>query len=975
MAISKLDTATAGLLKWYQLFSLEDMVVGGIAGLSTNEANAALNNIGDFLKNSSITEDNIKKSAIIKEISSAIIETQKGSVISSALLKKFIGITKEASGKRLDVPITSFFVGADENSDFNMDNNPGIVEILGISNDDGINQSVDKPTKASPTVSVHLVHSKRISLSNKNPNALSIFLNAIPSIEWSRAVPFIRIKFQFQRPALSSDGHVSTPSVLKFLDGSRNLSDTTGFDFKLQTGRSPEQEFEFSGDDGSPIGEAGSELFMMPQTLVNPDSDDGDSFRAAPVIDKFRPLASLKSFTVDVVPAAGIIAYRTAKLSFILHDRTRLNEMADFLKSGLYNHTEILIEYGWQHPDDDSPFGNFINALRTKDKYQIKNNHFKIKNNGEVDIDLDLFTKGALDLYTSKIADSPNIVEKGNIVLKLQEKIGDLSRQFFKAANQSNLIKEVRGQQIFSTASDHSSNLLLSKDLKRELAKTLSSLNKSPVSENAKELRKALVDLYGSKKKNEPGAAKNFGTSISEVINAKMKIITGKTKDSNRGTPDPFIDSFIKLVANAKEKGNIKNIIERGDDKRKFVSLAKLMLLFVVQPLVETNKFDDIQLIFHPFNDNAGPARELNIGNFPIDIGTFQKNYDRVAKLRRTANLSLREFLNFISNKYLEDISNPVYGLRDLYRYETNKETKEIQVLVNKSLANDITALSQRVENNMRAANVPDGNFKLPQVDIYIEAVSGVPSTEGQSEDAFEGLTILKIHVFDKHATAFAAQSDFLSAQRDDAIRTLGKAANSVVQGETTSTDLQVLVDNAGRDGANLIERIEDEDGESEVYSFIGGPKEVKNFISKTMPTMVFGASNTAVLDAGLETIQDQKLSTINMINSGDRGDLTPQGAATNGLPIRVFPAQLNMRSFGCPIMEFTQTLFCDFQTNTSIDNIYAATKIQHVLEPGKFVTSTTMTPLDAYGQYQNIASTIGAAITKLGGYIKITDE
>jgi len=429
------------------------------------------------------------------------------------------------------------------------------------------------------------------------------------------------------------------------------------------------------------------------------------------------------------------------------------------------------------------------------------------------------------------------------------------------------------------------------------------------------------------------------------------------------------------LVANAKEKGNIKNIIERGDDKRKFVSLAKLMLLFVVQPLVETNKFDDIQLIFHPFNDNAGPARELNIGNFPIDIGTFQKNYDRVAKLRRTANLSLREFLNFISNKYLEDISNPVYGLRDLYRYETNKETKEIQVLVNKSLANDITALSQRVENNMRAANVPDGNFKLPQVDIYIEAVSGVPSTEGQSEDAFEGLTILKIHVFDKHATAFAAQSDFLSAQRDDAIRTLGKAANSVVQGETTSTDLQVLVDNAGRDGANLIERIEDEDGESEVYSFIGGPKEVKNFISKTMPTMVFGASNTAVLDAGLETIQDQKLSTINMINSGDRGDLTPQGAATNGLPIRVFPAQLNMRSFGCPIMEFTQTLFCDFQTNTSIDNIYAATKIQHVLEPGKFVTSTTMTPLDAYGQYQNIASTIGAAITKLGGYIKITDE
>ena len=958
MAETSLDKAIKDLLKWYQLYSLEDMIKGDISNVQTDAAQPSVANLAKFLNPQN---ESSNKQNSIENLISAIINTQRGSFTSYQLMKEIVKtnntIRANTAGKA-SIPIFSFFID-DKDPSLNIDGYPGIIDILGISTDDTINSNLKQPTKEKPTVSVHLVNSRRISLSNKNPNALSIFLNTIPTHEWSRAIPFISIKFQYQRPPLSADGHISTPSLVKFLEGSKQVSkNSLDIDFLMQAGKSPEKDLSFSGDEKA-VGESGTELFLAPQTLINPNDDD--QLRSAPVLDKFRPLASLKRFEVNVVPAAGIIAHRTAKLSFVLHDRTRLNEISDFIKAGVYNKTEMLIEYGWSHPDTDSVFGNFINELKIKEKYQIMNNHFQIKQNGEVDVDLDLFTKGAVDLYTSKIAEDGNVMSKSEAIKKLQEKISELSKQLFKASKESNLIKEVRGQQILSTASDQNADLQLSKELKRELESTLSNLNQSP-SKSAKDLAKALKELFGTDGTN--GDARDLRQAIASAIENKMNKITGQGREE-KPTPDPFILSFEQIIREAKQKGNLRQILDREDRGSNFVSLAKLMLLFIAQPLIETGKFNDVQFIFYPFNENAGPARTLNIGHFPIDIKSFQKNYKRVASMRRTANLSLREFISFVSNRYLEDISSPVYGLRDLYRYETNKETGEEKAVLVKSLEKNPTKLAGLIELNMKKSGIPDGVFKLPQIDMYVEAVPGTPQSDGESIEKLEELTILRIHIFDKQSTAFASQGDFLSAQRDDSLRSLGDEANKVVREDETASDLQQLLEKAGPQGANLVERISTPNGEH-YYKFIGGPQAVKDFVAKTMPTLIYGSSNTSVIEAGLETIQDQKLATINMVNAGDKGDLTPNGGATNGLPVRVFPAQMNMRSFGCPIMEFTQTIFCDYQTNTSIDNIYAATKIQHVIEPGKFTTSTTMTPLDAYGQYQSVVSAVGAAITKL---------
>lgn len=944
MPKTTLDDAVNQLRKWFLLFSLDEFIAGDIARQVQSIDQASITQAED------IPPD-------IRSVAEIIVNTQRGGFTSPVLMQKLSDLSKDldetgTSSLALSDIVSAFYENEVLGNELGV--NTSIKEILGpLSSQEGngINSNPQSPDKNSPTVSILFNRTTQIALSNKNGNAISIFMNSIPTMEWSRAIPFISIKFQFQRPAVSTDNRPITPSTVRFLEGSGKLTHTGKapvgfaeagtFDLKLQTAVSADNDFALTGDiNPEGIGEAGTELFLLPQTMVNANQDNSEENRITPVIDLFRPLASLKKFEVDVSQAAGVISYRTAKLSFTLHDRSRLNEIADFIKAGLYNETEMLIEWGWEHPDKsgDNVFADFINALKVKEKYQISNYDLNMKANGEMDIDLSIFTKGGVDLYTSKIADTDSTIESQELVRQLQKQISNLRQQVYR--QDKRFVEEIRGEQILGTAGDNNSSIELSKSLKIELRKTLSQLDKNP-SRSAKQLREALEELYGTD--GTDGAARSLADSIAKRIDDKISLIRrGASK-----TPDPFLDP--------------KNFNSSDQKEEHYVSLSKLLLLFVVQPLALTKKFDDIQVIYYNLNGHAGFGANKNIGEFPIEIASFQKNYKKLGTKRRTANLALQEFIRFIGNRFIEDIANPLYGLQDFYRDSPDKQTGgNIPI---RKFKNEPTALNNAIEERMREAGIQDGIFELPQVDIYVECVPAFPSGEGVAENVFEGLTVLRIHVFDKKATSYEGQQAFLSAQRRDEIRSFGNATFEKENDDKYKTSIQNIIEKARE--SELIEIVEDRGGRT-LVNFKGGPKEIKSFIAQTMPTMFYGVNNSSVMDAGLKTLQDPKLTTINMINAGDKGDLTPNGGATNGLPIRLFPAQMNMRLFGCPIMEFTQAIFCDFGTGTSFDNIYAATKIQHSLEPGKFYTSVTMTPLDAYGQYQSAVQKVGDAIAIL---------
>ena len=107
-------------------------------------------------------------------------------------------------------------------------------------------------------------------------------------------------------------------------------------------------------------------------------------------------------------------------------------------------------------------------------------------------------------------------------------------------------------------------------------------------------------------------------------------------------------------------------------------------------------------------------------------------------------------------------------------------------------------------------------------------------------------------------------------------------------------------------------------------------------------------------MNANLSTKAESLLSTVNMLRANTTKNTSqPNGSGEGGIPLRVIPAQLTMTSMGCCLATMAQVFFIDFNTGTSIDNLYICTGLTHTLTPGKFETGWTFGFSDAYGVFE----------------------
>ncbi len=918
-----LNNAVKELSKYFRLYSLDELVDQGLKIDSSFSAQ-----VNEF---SNLNPD------VYSKLLSILVETQKGSLLSKDLVKEIGKINDEyailngLSGQPLyhNVVIPYY-------EDVSYTGLPSISEILAHPEIDSvINNNPSDSTKDTPTMSVYQVKTIRINPTNKSTNAVSLFMNTIPTFEWARSVPYLNIQFQLARPNISN-GRINSLSLVKFLEGSKQSGEV--FADSILAGSTS------NSIDPLASGSSGMELFISPQSLVNATPNQDLAFRATPVIDPFRPFASLKSFNVEVVPAPGIMSYRTGKLSFIIHDRSRLHEIADFIKPDQFNSAEILIEYGWSHPDNTSVFGEFINALKVKEKYMVKNNSFAIKQNGEVAVDLELYTKGANEIYTNNVSTDGNVVKVQEEIQRLQDRVKSLRLRVYK--QDEKYTKEIRGTQILSSASDSNSDLMLSRSLRNELRKTLTSLGRKGLGDDAKELKKALEELYG--KNGTDGTSKTLRDSIASAINRKIERIKGKYK-----TDDPFV------YADIPPDQKTKQLLKTKNTDKTYVSLAKLFLIFMGEPLCSTNRFDDVQILFYTFNKNAGVCHDKNLGAFLIDIDVFRQKYQKITTLRRTADLNVRDFVDFVTTSFVDDPSSINYGMSDLFTTKPNKETGGIVI---KPKIKDATLLNSKQEELMKQAGVEDGIFKMPILDVFVECVPATTNEEKKTTEENNAKTVLRVHIFDKVASSYSTQGELLAAIRDNNISTVGYVPIVDDGDEATlkqRQEAQKIIDTAiSRD------LIEESPPGSNVYQVKGGINKLKEFISNTMPSIIFGANNSSVTELGLKSMTDDRLSTINMLRTSDGSPLQPNGVSRAGIPMRTMPSQLDLSCRGCPIIEYAQTMFIDCQTGTTLDNLYAIIGISHNIDGnGSFKTSLKFTPLDAYGSYESLSNKVNSAI------------
>lgn len=140
----------------------------------------------------------------------------------------------------------------------------------------------------------------------------------------------------------------------------------------------------------------------------------------------------------------------------------------------------------------------------------------------------------------------------------------------------------------------------------------------------------------------------------------------------------------------------------------------------------------------------------------------------------------------------------------------------------------------------------------------------------------------------------------------------------------------------------------------------------MKSFFKTYMPSLTFGQVNSALISGNVTTNQDPKYSTVQLFRQDgeiNQNEILPYNFELfnqlNNSPMMVMPAQASAQIIGCPIVNFSQLMFLDFNTGTSIDNMYIVTGIKHSISPGRFTTDLTLSQRDIYSQFMAEAGAI----------------
>lgn len=901
-------------------------------------------------------------------------------------------------------------------------------------------------------LSVIEIYSPNILPSSRETEGLSVVFNGIPNLEMARLLPYLDIQFMFGKSTLDSGGNLNAMSIFKFLEGATKVKENSFLDLITKASEVGGTITGASNQSGR-LATAGMELFTSPQTMVNAntpnpvynrlsaDSNAAEySLRSTSVIDKFRPFLSFKQFTIDLASSGtGLFSFKTGKLEFILHDRSRLHEIADLVKPDLYGTTELMIEYGWIHPDQPeagNSYADLFNSSRVKEKYGIKNVQFTFDEVGQVNITLELFTKGSTDILTVNIANTSPATQQSLVrIQQLSEIISAFRQSLPNQSGQGNgnsRSREIRGVQALDTLSDIQSNIRLNAELVQQVNTLRTSLRGvanrpegvNRVLDSLEELfapvRQARQARTGNRQLPATTTAVGSLQQLSNSIQQELRSQFQRLKEGhdafipqNFSVPGRLRDAPSRSNANRFRRilrgGNQsqsssttpgrnidQSIIREFEHGNDVVSLGKLLLVFMGQPLVATGKYDEVQFVFYPFNMYAGFAHDLNTANFVIDMRFLLEQYFRfrMESVSRAANVNINDFMAFLQGTIIDDPAAAVYGIDDFYEVTSDRNSGQTQTTARFDAVRLQTEISERLKNV-----TPDGTFKMPEIQLFLETMPRKNiRIEGGSlnESIDDSKTILRVHVFDKQASKYEGLGAILEMARDTTLSSFSTVSNTGTQTSTTtpsqpqtatptSTTSGVAPSPIGENQKREIQRIinlaveqrliqpitpsrqELDTGERNIhYRFVGSQGMLKEFIMKTMPYIIYGCAGSTVYTANLSSLNDPALSTVHMIRATNASPQRANGEQPGGLPIQIIPGELSVSCMGNTLVNFGQRVFIDFQTGTTVDNIYVVNGVSHTISPGEFKSEIKFVFYDGYGKYRSFIDQVNAFAVQL---------
>lgn len=846
-------------------------------------------------------------------------------------------------------------------------------ELFGASVDDHGDLD-DKP------YSVITINSPMASPPRRDAERAELFLNSVPSIVMSRCVPYLELEFNFVRPGDgTSRTQLQTMGLLRFLMGADGAQQPAGSANQAMI----DARRSFDSARSLERSSAGMELFTAPQALTNVDPSMRANRYVDP-LDPFRPFMSLMSVTIDVKPTVGVYSFKKASVQLKLHDRSRMVELADLIRPTVYTQSTIWLTYGWRHPPElDNPYTEFINNnMLRREAYGIYNSDFAFDQSGGVDVTLELYTKAASEVRTTKI--SQNLKQHSVKLARLRELADEINkyREVLRLDSPRPGGVEIRGAMLLDAAGRGERPEFAVGEKKDEVLGIIRSLESN--------LRKGAFD---------PQTVQNLVTTLKDMyVGSKQRIsayaeverglraAVAAQFDEARSGLDPYLMFPAKDQVRASETGSsaqhpfvavLKDqAIPRASGRRarrKFASFAKVFSVFVANSIMSIEGIDEVQAVFYQMNAGAGIAAGTNIAEFPIDMDVFEDAYREEVERKASDSFTIEEFLQLMIRSQVDDMRSIAYGFATYFEPYSSSKVAQLKRGQERVYQAELDNVAGRY-----------GPFTKPQVEVFMETVFSRSGELTGSLDLLRGFNaagsegtvgraapssgdrykrILRIHINDRALNPYEAatrvladkKGSFVSVREDWLKENVINDAQFLESIRSNGVSLQSMVSNseAGNSGA---------DGKFSAVEVLKPPgtsfsnKRIKELVSRSIPTIVYGTNASTVISAELASKRDPLLvaSQLTGLNKNKSNVLEPGSSQLGGLPLRVLPGQLSMKTLGCPLLNYGQSWYCDFNTGTSIDNVYLITGLTHTLTPGSFVSQVQWSFFDCYGRYEN---------------------
>jgi hypothetical protein len=820
---------------------------------------------------------------------------------------------------------------------------------------------------------------KGINFSDRNSEYVAIFSNLIPSVEFSKCVPYFNIRFIQNIP---TDEKVPMPFMVldSFVGAVRK---NTGLSAK---GSSTPDAFHVEPVDrpSSKIGQtvSGMELFQAPQSLIRPGINQASAYRAlrgVPVLDPMQPLASIESINIDVMGLSENFMTTQTKvdLSIVLHDRSRLMELSPLVSPSIYPSMRAEITWGWSHPDTSSftrnPYAKFLNALKSTQVFCVNASSFSNRDSTSISIKLQLTGLGEYSTTSTSILTGKYVS---------YELVRARMNQLFTiidTAQKNTKDPKSTPQRSVSFIGAHEQSVSLSNwessDKWIEYADYAEITNLISATSGGQEAINALVDKYVKiLKKIDIKDDGSTARSVKLLSDLKLDITNANMLES------PYIKKYVSIPGTTEKDAVTKNTqyesffqklneliqtdaanipgLQAGEGvviSTTTATLGDLIYRLYTLPMSLTGIYDEIRVTTFDFNDHAGMMGSINIGTFPLDTGFINETL----KSSMSVEKALQSLIRTVS-----DPSQAAYGIKAALIQKTEAEKQAAEDI--KKMSDEeaqqaaLEEVSKRIQEdfekklseiyNVKSNLLNNGisyepKFIAPRLRVHSEVV---PVLDGDVVKQ-----VFNVFIYDEANTGSRSTNLLSSIYQSE------KGAIRVTQ-----------------QGSDFVQGVCDAklNADNKTFTVTADRSTVKRIITAATPTLKIGSEGTAIIGANYSTQASGDLANLNLIraykNSGgaSRADSSPGITAD----LFVIPASLKLTMIGMPIVNRGQTFFVDFGTGTTLDNTYTVMSVSHNIKGGQFTTNITLNVTNQ-GTIKAVTSMIQTDLSILQQYVTST--